>query len=209
VKAFLFDLDGTLLDSIDLIVASFHHTREVHFGDRLSDATWIANIGRPLRETFAEMARSQDERDAMIATYVEYNLEAHDAHVKAFPHATEVVRTLAERGHPLALVTGKRREGAERGVHFLGLEDELLPVSITADDVERGKPDPEPVRKALAELRVDAGDACFVGDSTHDIHSGRAAGVETIAVSWGPFERAALEAAGPDRFIDDLRELLV
>ncbi len=205
--AFLFDLDGTLLDSITLIVESFHHTRRVHFGDALPDAFWRAGIGTTLRDQFGKMARSDTERDAMVETYKVHNLAHHDEFVRTYEGATEVVQALRAQGKALAIVTSKMREGTERGLRFLGLEDTFDAV-VCADDVTHGKPDPEPVQLALSLLKVEATRAVFVGDSPHDMASGKAAGVKTLAALWGPFTREALEETQPDGYLTSPEEIL-
>jgi pyrophosphatase PpaX len=206
MKTYLFDLDGTLLDSIDLIMTSFHHTSRVHLGRELSDEYWLAGVGTPLRVQLSKIARSDEELDAMLDTYRDFNLEHHDRMAKAYPGAVELVRELHRDGARLALVTSKLSTGAKRGLRLLGLEEEL-PVRVCADDVVNGKPDPEPVLKALAALDARPEDALFIGDSDHDIHAGRAAGVRTVAVTWGPFAREKLEAARPSHWVTHPREI--
>lgn len=207
MKTYLFDLDGTLLDSIELILKSFHHTARVHGRPERSDAHWLAGIGTPLRVQLSQMATSDEELDALLETYREYNLEHHDTMAKPYPGIIEVVKTLHRNEAKLALVTSKLSPGANRGLRLLGLEEEFL-VRVCADDVVEGKPHPEPVLKALSALDASPSDAIFIGDSDHDIQAGRRAGVETAAVSWGPFAREALEAAGPSHWIETPEELL-
>lgn len=201
MKTYLFDLDGTLLDSIHLILTTFHHTSRAHLGREMSDAYWLEGVGTPLRVQLSKIAKDGAELDAMLATYRAFNLEHHDRMAKPYPGVVEVVRKLHHDGAKMALVTSKLSTGATRGLRLLGLEEELA-VRVCADDVQNGKPDPEPVLKALAALDARPEDALFIGDSSHDVLSGRGAGVETVAVSWGPFDRQKLEAAAPHRWID-------
>ena len=201
MRTYLFDLDGTLLDSIELILASFHHTSRIHLGKELPDEHWLAGVGIPLRTALSRVARSKAEAEAMLDTYRAYNLEHHDRMAKPYPGVVDVVRKLHGDGAKLALVTSKLSIGANRGLRLLGLEDELS-VRVCADDVVNGKPHPEPVLKALAALDAKPDDALFVGDSEHDMLSGRAAGVATVAVTWGPFTRVALEATSPTYWVD-------
>lgn len=207
MKTYLFDLDGTLLDSIELILTSFHHTSRVHLGREMSDAYWLEGVGTPLRTQLARVAGSGEELDAMLDTYRTYNLDQHDAMARPYPGVVEVVQELHRAGAKLALVTSKLSVGANRGVRLLGLDAEFS-VRVCADDVENGKPHPEPVLKALAALGVAPEQALFVGDSDHDIGSGNAAGVETVAVGWGPFPREVLEAAGPSHWVERPEQLL-
>lgn len=207
MKTYLFDLDGTLLDSIELILKSFHHTARAHGRPARSDAQWLVGIGTPLRVQLSTMARSDAELDAMLDTYRDYNLEHHDSMAKPYPGVIDVVKALYRSEAKLALVTSKLSRGANRGLRLLGLEQEFS-VRVCADDVVRGKPHPEPVFKALAALDASPSEAVFIGDSDHDIEAGRRAGVETVAVSWGPFAREALQAAGPSRWVETPEELL-
>lgn len=209
-RAYLFDLDGTLLDSVELILSSFRHTYRAHFATDLDDQVWRDWIGTPLRTILAAHARSDEELESLISTYIEHNLAHHHDHARGFPHATEVVRELARRGAPVAIVTSKMRAGTEMGLELLELGDAFGAV-ITADDVSRGKPDPEPVFLALEQLgvpRSEAAEVVFIGDSPHDIHAGRAAGVRTAAAPWGPYDDEALRASGPDLWLRDLRHVL-
>ncbi|MFK7998836.1 MAG: HAD-IA family hydrolase [Polyangiales bacterium] len=197
--AVLYDLDGTLLDSFGLILESFRHTRRVHFGDAIDDSIFRNGIGTPLRAQLGTMARSDAELEAMVTTYVTHNLEHHDSLVAAYDGAVESVEAFRAAGIKLALVTSKMRRGAQMGLRFLGLMD-AFQVQVCADDVVRGKPDPEPVRLALSQLGVAPERAAFVGDSPHDILSGNAAGVTTVAASWGPFPEQALRDSQPSIF---------
>jgi len=202
MRTYLFDLDGTLLDSIELILTSFHHTSRVHFGREFSDAHWLSGIGTPLRDQLGGVARSKEELAAMLDTYRTYNLFHHDAMAKPYPGVVEAVRKLHRMGAALGLVTSKLREGAERGLRLLGLEEEF-PVRVCADDVVNGKPHPEPVLMALRALGASPEEALFIGDSPHDIEAGKRAGVTTVAVSWGPFPRETLATEDPDHWLDE------
>ncbi len=202
MRTYLFDLDGTLLDSIDLILTSFHHTAQVHLGREFSDAYWLSGIGTPLRDQLSRVARSKDELAAMLDTYRTYNLEHHDAMAKPYPGTVEAVRRLHQMGAPLGLVTSKLSKGAERGLRLLGLEEELS-VRVCADDVVNGKPHPEPVLVALDALGAPPEQAFFIGDTLHDIESGKRAGVTTVAVTWGPFARETLAEGKPDHWLEE------
>jgi pyrophosphatase PpaX len=201
-RTVLFDLDGTLIDSIALILSSYRHTLVVHRGSTPSDDVWLAGLGTPLRAQFRSFSDDDDEIAAMVATYRAHNLANHDAMVRPYPGVTRAVTAMHACGARLGIVTSKTREGAVRGLAHCGL-DGLFDVVVGADDVERHKPDPEPVRRALELLGAPADGTVFVGDSPHDLAAGRAAGVATAAVGWGPFPRAALEPHAPDHWIDE------
>jgi pyrophosphatase PpaX len=198
--AYLFDLDGTLIDSVALILGSFHHTRERHYGDRLPDDYYLTTLGMPLRDSFAKMAASPEEVEALVRTYVDYNLMHHDSMVRPYDGVVAMVGALTRRRARLALVTSKLRETAIRGLTVAGVEG-AFELVVAADDVKHGKPDPEPVLLALEMLGVRAEETLFVGDSPHDVESGNRAGVKTAAATWGPFPRATLDAAKPTYFV--------
>ena len=205
--AVLFDLDGTLLDSIELILASYRHTFAAFGRSALPEEHWRRGIGRPLEATFGEVADSLAERDAMILAYREHNIAHHEAMAAPYPGARDAVLALRDAGVRLGLVTSKRRIGAERGLRLLRL-DGTFHVVIGADDTERHKPDPEPVLLAMSRLGCDAPEVLFVGDSTHDLNAGRRAGVATAAATWGPFPLPELTACEPTHSFASFPELL-
>lgn len=208
-RGVFFDLDGTLADTVELILRSFRHTMATHLGEVLPDERWISGMGTPLRTQLRDFARSEEEAAAMLETYTVFQRGVHDESVRPFPGAREVLDELRGRGARIAVVTSKRGEVARRTMEVCGLWD-AVDLLVSADDVERGKPDPEPVLRALGSLGLEAltGAVLFVGDSPHDLRAGRAAGTWTAAVSWGPFERWLLHAERPDYFLESLPELL-
>jgi pyrophosphatase PpaX len=203
----LFDLDGTLIDSIRLILDSYHHTLETHGLPARSDAEWLAGVGTPLRVQFAELGVSPDRMEALIETYREYNIAHHDARVIPYNGAVELIRRVEQEGFQVGLVTSKNRQGAIRGLTLAGITDHF-DVLVCADDVHHPKPHPEPVIMAMAQLNADPDTTLFIGDSTHDMQCGRAAGVRTAAVLWGPFGREQLESTQPDYWLETPTDLL-
>ncbi|MFM7298089.1 MAG: HAD-IA family hydrolase [Planctomycetota bacterium] len=197
----LFDLDGTLIDSIELIRRSYVHTLEAHGLPQSDPAFWLAGLGRPLRWQFAQFTTDPAEIERMVATYRVHNRAHHDALVSAFPGAVEAVAELHSRGLRLGIVTSKMREGAYRGLRSCGFREEWFSAVVGADDVTEHKPHPEPVERALALLGSHASRAVMVGDSPHDLSSGRSAGTRTAAVAWGPFPHATLRATTPDHWL--------
>ena len=197
IDTFLFDLDGTLIDSLELILRSYRHTLSVFRGEAPADETWMAGLGTPLRTQLAAFARDADELDRMAATYREYNFAHHDDLVRQFPGIREAVTALKAQGHKLAIVTSKARSGVTRGLRVCGLDD-LFGTIVTADDTTKHKPDPTPVLRALEILGSEAGHAVFIGDSPHDMAAAAAAHILKAAALWGPFGRKDLEPCSPD-----------
>jgi pyrophosphatase PpaX len=204
--ALLFDLDGTLVDSIELILNSARYAFEGFTGRAPTDEEWRALIGRPLVDSFREFVAGEPEVERLVVRYREYQLAHHDRLVRAYDGVVAAIRGFAAAGHPMALVTSKADWLAHRGLVHVGLDD-VIPVIVGCDSCTRHKPHPEPVERALALLRAEPGDAIFVGDSPHDIESGRAAGVYTVGVSWGAFTRAEMLATGAGAVIDEITAL--
>ena len=201
LSTYLFDLDGTLIDSIELIMSSFRHTMLTHRGAVPDDDDWRAGFGRPLRPQLARYARDADEVAGMVATYRAHNLEHHDRLVKPYAGIPPVVAALSGRGARLGIVTSKNRTAAEQGLRHCAL-DGFFDLLVTSDDVTEHKPHPAPVLAALASLEAQPAEAVFIGDSPHDCEAGRAAGVSTAAALWGPFSRASLDPHHPDHWLE-------
>ena len=211
IRTVLFDLDGTLIDSIDLILASYRHTLATHGRPPVPDAEWMRGVGTPLRVQLKQWAESPEDLLALVATYRDYNLANHDQMIRPYPGIAELMQGIRSAGLRTGVVTSKNREGTRRGLRLFGLE-EFMEVLVCADDVERPKPHPEPVERAVRLLGADPASTIFVGDSIHDMQSGRGAGVVTGAVLWGPFRREELEPATPDFWLEtpgDLKRLLL
>jgi pyrophosphatase PpaX len=196
--ACLFDLDGTLIDSIELIFQSYEHTFRAHDLPAVDRERILAHLGRTLADSFAEFARDPRQVERLIATYRAFNLEHHDELVKPYPGANEAVRALRASGRRVGIVTSKKRETAQRGLTVCGLT-EPFDVFVAMEDSTRHKPHPEPLLRALDALALAPARACYVGDSPHDVAAGNAAGVPAFVASWGPFARphfAGLDVAG-------------
>src|ERR1700747_95694 len=177
-----------------------------HRGHDPGDDVWMNGLGTPLWVQFRQFTEDPAEIEAMVATYRAYNLAHHDEMVRPYAGVGDAARTLERRGKALGLVPSKLRSGALRGLRLAGLEDAFT-VIVGADDVTPPKPHPEPVLMALERLGARAADAVFIGDSRHDIECGRAAGVKTAAVLWGPFDRSHLADLDPDFRLETPAEL--
>ncbi len=204
--AVLFDLDGTLIDSIELILNSARHAFRGRDGRVPDDAEWLSGVGIPLATMFRRYARDEADVQALIATYREYQLEHHDRLTRCYDEVVETVDFLRAAGHPCGIVTSKTEWLARKGLEHVGLARHF-DVIIGCDSCERHKPDPEPVLLALDRLSYATDEAVFVGDSVHDMFAGNAAGVATIAALWGPFSREDLVAAQPRFWLERIRDL--
>ncbi len=203
--AVLFDLDGTLLDSIGLLLDCMEYA----FAGRPvvpTRAEWTAGIGTPLRRQMRDFAVAEHELEEVVARYRVHQ----DGHLERctalFPGAREVMAWTRSAGFLTGVVTSKGRGMTTRSLAHVGLLDSF-DVIVTADDTTRHKPDPEPVRRALDVLGVSPTRALFVGDSTHDMLSGRAAGTYTAAALWGPLSRDTLATAEPTHWLRSLHDV--
>jgi pyrophosphatase PpaX len=193
--AILFDLDGTLVDSIELIVTAAMNAFASRPGPSPTEAQIRNTIGRPLPTTFGPWLVDDDDLPFLVAKYREYQLEHHDRLTNAYDGIVDAVAELHAAGSPMAIVTSKVGFMAERALVHTGLAA-YMSVIIASDSTTKHKPDPEPVRAALERLGVGPGDALFVGDSPYDMLAGCAAGVISVGVAWGAFGEDALLQAG-------------
>lgn len=204
VETILFDLDGTLIDTNELIIASFTYTVE-KYGDRpYSREEIIEFIGPPLVDSLSKV--NPDKVDEMIKAYREHNYANHEKYVKAYPDVVETVRSLKDKGLKLAIVTTKIHHTAELGLKIAGMEG-IFDVIIGLDDVENAKPHPEPVLSAIDQLKANPMSTLMVGDNYHDIEAGQNAGVQTAGVAWAIKGRETLEQYRPDYMLEKITDL--
>jgi pyrophosphatase PpaX len=207
IRAVLYDFDGTLADSTELIMRCYRHTMREHLGHVPPDEEWLSGFGMTLETQLRRFARDDAEFEGMLESYRSHQNTIHDELLRPFPGAAETVAELERRGVGLAIVTSKHRRGALRGMELCGIVSHF-DVIVTPEDVVEPKPHPEPVLFALRKLGVAPEEALFVGDSPHDIAAGQAAGTRTAGALWGPFPRATLEAARPDVLLREQADVL-
>ena len=201
----LFDLDGTLIDSGAIILASFRHATATVLEREATDEELLAVVGRGLRDEM--LALGGERADELVQAYREHNEPLH-RELKSFVGVLEALRALRAQGRRLGVVTSKRSATVDLAFAMLPL-DGMFETVVTADETERLKPDPEPLLLALERLHAEPKDAAYVGDSPFDIEAARAAGVFAVGVTWGGiFPRERLDAAGPDVVVDTVEELL-
>ena len=205
LAAVLFDLDDTLIDSIELIVRAFQHVTARHLGAPIAREVVLPTIGRPLPPLLEELAPGRGAD--LLATYEVYIRQHHDALVTLFPGAIETLTELRRRGHLIGIVTSKRRVVAQLAFDAFGLE-ERVDVTICLEDIARGKPAPDPLLEAARRLALSPARCLCVGDSVHDLLAARAAGMPSAAALWGPTARAELAAHAPTYLIREMAALL-
>jgi pyrophosphatase PpaX len=202
----LFDLDGTVVDSGAIILASMRHaTREV-LGRDYSDEELLQAVGGPGLE--AQMsALAPDHVERLVTVYRAHNEPLHDE-LEACAGMEGVLVRLHEEGRRLGIVTAKRRSTVELAFDRVPL-GHLFETIVGGDETERHKPDPAPLLLAAERLGADPADAAYVGDSPFDVRAAKAAGMFAVAVTWGRIhERVRLEAEEPDAIVDTAEELL-
>lgn len=203
--ALLFDFDGTLLNTNELIVQTFMQIFDEKFPGKYSTQDCLQFIGPSLKQTFDEI--TPGETDAMIAKYKEWNAANHDALVTSYDAVLETLEALHAMGIKLAIVSTKSSEGLARGLTVLKAAH-LFEVIVGADDVERVKPHPEPVLLALEKLGVSKEQAIMIGDNSHDIEGGKNAGVRTAGVAWSVKGVDYLNRYEPTYMLHHMRDLL-
>ena len=207
VPAILFDLDGTLVDSIELIVSAAMNAFASRPGPSPSEEQIRNTIGRPLPTTFGPWLVDDDDLPFLIAKYREYQLEHHDRLTSAYEGIVDAVAGLDAAGCAMGIVTSKVGFMAERALTHVGLARYMRCI-IASDSTTKHKPDPEPVLLALERLECAPSDALFVGDSPYDMQAARAAGVHALGVAWGAFSVHALHDAGAEFILHRPVELL-
>ena len=197
LRVVLFDLDGTLIDSTELIVDSYAHTYRLH-GRVMGHDQIKAELGMPLHDTLAQYFHGEELKAAM-STYLDYNLARHDDGVRKMAGIVELVRRLRGGGLRLGVVTSKLCETARRGLALCHL-DGMFETMVAKEDTRRHKPDCQPLLFALAALEADAAETAYVGDSPLDVEAADGAGVRSIAALWRPTTEASFADREPDAF---------
>jgi pyrophosphatase PpaX len=202
----LFDLDGTVVDSGAIILASMRHATQEVLGREYTDEELLKTVGGPgLEAQMSALAPDQVER--LVDVYRAHNEPLHEE-LEACAGMEDVLVRLHEEGRRLGIVTAKRRSTVELAFDRVPLAH-LFETIVGGDETERHKPDPEPLLLAAERLGADPVDTAYVGDSPFDVRAAKAAGMFAVAVTWGRIhERARLEAEQPDAIVDTAEELL-
>lgn len=208
ISTILFDLDGTLIDTRKLVVASFQHTFQEVLGLEVTAQDMLQDYGRPLTYTFGRYTSNPETVQEMLTTYRQHNLIHHDQMTENFPNVVEGLKELHNKGFRLGVVTSKKRSAVMMGIRLLGLES-CFETLVCEEDTQKHKPGPEPILEALKRMNIAAEETIYVGDSPYDILSAHAAGTYSAAVSWSNFQKETWDEVKPHLLINDLRELSV
>jgi pyrophosphatase PpaX len=201
----LFDLDGTVIDSGTIILASMRHAAKQVLGAEPPDEELMAAVGGPGLE--AQMhALAPDRVDELVSVYRAHNEPLHEGLV-CCAGIEELLVRLKDEGRRLGIVTAKRRKTVDLAFDQIPLAH-LFETVVGGDETKRHKPDPEPLLLALERLGASPDETAYVGDAPFDVKAAKAAGVFSVAVTWGGIHsRDRLELEQPDAIVDDAGEL--
>ena len=201
----LFDLDGTVIDSGAIILASMRHAAKEVLDQEPSDELLMGAVGGPGLEAQMQ-ALAPDRVEELVTVYRAHNEPLHDE-LTCCPGIDDLLVRLKDEGRRLGIVTAKRRATVELAFNVLPIEH-LFETVVGGDETERHKPDPEPLLLAAERLNVDPSGCAYVGDSPFDIRAAKTAGMFAVAVTWGGIhDRAKLEAEEPDAIVDNTEDL--
>jgi pyrophosphatase PpaX len=205
ITTILFDLDGTLINTNELIIASFLHTLEKYYPNQYKREHVIPFMGPTLTESFTTVDESRVEE--LIAEYRQFNIAMHDEFVEEYETVYETVETLHNKGYKIGIVTTKARNVVEMGLNFSRLK-QFFDTVITIEDVKSPKPHPEPIQLALNKLNSTPEETIMVGDNYHDIVGGQNAGTKTAGVAWSLKGKEFLASYKPDYMFEKMSDIL-
>ena len=198
-KYILFDFDGTLVDTNDLVILALNETAKKFTGEELSSDKLNSILGKYLVEQMRCICESKHEEMALY--YKEFYNKNKDIMTKYFEGTKEMLGELKSSGCKIAVVSAKGRNGIEHGLEMFNLSG-YVDAIVSAYDVENNKPHPEPALKALEMLGGDTENALLVGDSPYDILCGKNAGIKTVLVGWTIFPKEEIIKLNPDYIVN-------
>ncbi|MFC5401211.1 pyrophosphatase PpaX [Cohnella soli] len=207
ITTVLFDLDGTIIDTNELIIQSFFYALKGVVPVTFGREHIIPSMGQPLTLQLQQFSGRQDVA-TLTQAYREYNHLKHDEMVSLFPGVADVVSRLHGAGLKLGIVTTKMRSTTLRALELLGLL-KYMDTIVTLDDVTHAKPHPEPVAKAIEALGAAPGQTLMVGDSSVDMKSATAAGAVPVGVAWSLKGADNLFEAGAEHMLYGMEDLLI
>lgn len=182
INTVLFDFDGTLVNTNDVIIASWQHTYMYYLGREESLEKITACFGEPLLLTMEREFPEVDPRES-AEVYRNFQKENADELVKIFPGIKELLESLKTDGFRMGVVTSRTRESAQRYMDMFGIGD-YFEEMVSCDDTDIHKPNPEPILLCLKKMGITAEEALMVGDSPFDIKCANNAGVKSVLVGW-------------------------
>lgn len=206
IECVLFDLDGTIVNTNELILRSFAYALKDNNLPQLTREQMIPHMGTTLQQQLRAFSGLEDT-SVLERSYRTYNYAHHDELVGAFPRVNETMEALARRGIRMGIVTTKIRPTTIKALEMFDML-QYMETIVTVSDVTQPKPHAEPVLTAVRNLNVDPRRTLMVGDSPVDIQSAKAAGVLAAAVSWSLKGEETLRGYDPDYILQDISDLL-
>ena len=204
LSAALFDFDGTLVDTTEMIYQGMRHaTTSVLGREDFTREQLLANVGQPMPRQMELL--DADKTELLLESYREHHLEHHDALIRAFPGIDDALQRLRAAGVKTAVVTSKRRDSVEMALKKFPDLGPAVDRFVTLEDTREHKPHPEPLLRGLELIGgIPKEEAAYVGDSPFDVQAAKAAGLLSVAVSWGAFSEDTLREAQPDHLVPDI-----
>ena len=182
LKTVIFDFDGTLADTLPIVYQSFQHIFEKYMQLEKSPEDIKAMFG-PAENDIIRKHFPEEHIQAAITHYHDYYWTHHEEWVERSHEIEHVLAWIRKKGFKLAIMTGKGRKSLDLSLKALEMSD-WFDMTVTGDEVDKPKPDPEGILKILKELNTLPEEAIFIGDSNSDIIAGKGAGLETVGVQW-------------------------
>lgn len=205
IKNILFDLDGTLLDTNELIIQSFQHTFKTHLNKHIEKEAIIKNFGEILKTTLDR--EFGDASEEAIKTYRNFQVGNFEKLITIQSGVVEGVKELHRQGYKLGVVTSRLNDSAIKALNHFALKNYFESI-IGADNTDKYKPDPTPAFLALKELGGKPEETILVGDSPYDVLCGKNAGITSVVVGWSALPMDMILKYEPDYVVDSMEELM-
>lgn len=207
IKGIIFDNDGTLADTHDLIMESMRYTLKEALHKTVDDEKIASLIGIPLADQMPYFTNNKEEQEKMVQVYRKYNALHHDDQVRSFEGCAEALKTLKKRDYKLGVATSKLRSLATRGFEIMNIV-QYFDAIVGCEDTDKHKPHGDPIKKCADLLKLDISEVAYVGDSPYDIQAAKDAGCLSVAVLWGMFSKENLLKENPDHICANFADLL-
>ncbi len=204
IKAVLFDVDGTLLDTTEFIMGAFEHTLKTHGVPAVARHEIAKLVGGPILKIYKTLVPDKPPEE-LFETHASHQME-HLHTIKVYPQVLETLKKLKKHTLKIGAITNRTGRNARKSLEITGLMP-FIDYLLTKDDVQNHKPHPEPILKALAHFKIKPSEAIMIGDATPDIEAGKNANVKTIGVTYG-FGKDIIKDAKPDYLVDSFEEIL-
>ncbi len=207
-SAYLFDADGTLFDTTELIYQCFCYTCKEFGNLDVTREQVFANIGIPLRPQLEHFLGplSPEKEEVVVKAHMDFQLAIYKEHLAIFPGVQKTLEMLKNRGAQCAIVTSRKQFTLTLYLKQTGIYD-YFDALITPELTQKHKPEPEPTFEACKQVQCSPQESLFIGDAVFDIQSGQSAGTDTAFVTWSQIPVSSLPIK-PTYIIDSMEEIL-